>query len=64
MNDEKQELDAIVTELGDAMNEFLLAKIAKERADLRFKNAQTVVSEVEDRLRGFKWGERSGAPVK
>ncbi len=64
MTSEKTELDALVLKLGDSMNEFLLAKVNKERAELRFKQAQAVVSEVEDNIRAFKWGERELEPIK
>lgn len=61
---EKEQLDKLVTEYGDSMNEFLLAKINKERADLRFRKAQTAVSEKEDALRMFKWGDKPLEPLK
>ncbi len=64
MNYEKIALDKLIVKLGDSMNEFLLAKMEVYKADIRFKKAQSTMSEVEDAIRDFKRGDAQLEPIK
>lgn len=62
--EEREEQQRLVGALGDALDEYVIAKVQRDRAIARYDKAQRAVSDKEDRIRQFMWGEREGAPVK
>lgn len=51
------EIQSLTLKLGEAMDKFVLAKLAKDRANLEFQRLQRDVTQIEEELRDIKWSQ-------